>query len=170
MAAPVSSRRPTSPLRATIPHVPDIPAGARMADLWYYGRGADVFGPFSGWEVADLADAGAVLPTDTVWEDGAEDGVPAGTIPHLFPAAAKPEAVPEAAPAVVRRARAVGGPGVSVSGQDGVTCRYRMKCPACGQEERSSNRITITRGTTRVKFFCPKCRKLRTGEINGYVS
>ena len=27
-----------------------------MADQWYYGRAAEIFGPVSGWEVADLAE------------------------------------------------------------------------------------------------------------------
>lgn len=140
-----------------------------MADNWYYGRGTDIFGPLSGWEVADLADAGGVLPTDTVWEDGETDGVPAHTIPHLFPApvAALP-AAPPASPA--RRGRAVAGPGVVIVGQDGVTVRYRMRCSVCGHDDRNSNTLIIARGTSRVRFFCPKCRRQRSGEIHGHVS
>src|SRR4051794_38180873 len=143
-----------------------------MADQWYYGRGAEVFGPLSGWAVADLADAGGVLPTDTVWEDGAEDGVPAGTIPHLFPADSAAVALLPAAPPVSRprRARAVGGPGVVIVGQDGVTARYRMRCTACGQEDRNTKTMAIARGSSRVRFFCPKCRKQRSAEIHGQVS
>jgi hypothetical protein len=143
-----------------------------MADLWYYGRGADLFGPFSGWQVADLADAGDVQATDTVWEDGSEDGVPAHTIPHLFPAAAAvmpiPAAVsppPQKPAAVVRRAMA--GPGAVIVGQDGATVRYRKKCTTCGKEDRSTNTAGIARGTMRFGFFCPKCRKRCSVEIQG---
>src|SRR4051794_10075098 len=100
-----------------------------MADLWYYGRGAEIVGPLSGRDVADLADRGVVLPTATVWVDGDEAGVLASTVEHLFPAAVAPAPVRKP-PA--RKARATGGRGVLIEGQDGKTVRYRMKCTACG--------------------------------------
>ena len=142
-----------------------------MADQWYYGRGAEIHGPFSGWQVAELADAGTVLSTDTVWEDGAEDGVPASSIAHLFPSGtviALPVAVPPPMPA--KKGRAVAGPGASIVGQDGTTVRFRMKCTTCGREDNSSQTRAITRGTIRVGFFCAKCKKRRTAELNGFVS
>lgn len=139
-----------------------------MADQWYYGRGAEIHGPFSGWEVADLADAGTVLSTDTVWEDGAADGVPAASIAHLFPTAAVVETPRPTPPA--KKARATAGPGASIVGQDGTTVRFRMKCTTCGKEDNSSQTRAITRGTIRVGFFCSKCKKRRTAEINGFVS
>jgi hypothetical protein len=77
-----------------------------MPDEWYYGRGAEIYGPFSGWDVAELADAGAVLATDAVWQDGDEGGVPAGTVPHLFPGAAPvPAAEPKPSAPPPRRDR-----------------------------------------------------------------
>lgn len=149
-----------------------------MADLWYYGRGADLFGPYSGWQVAELADTGVVLRTDTVWEDASEDGVRADTIPHLFPAAAAvapPQApavyTPFSAPAynpppdVPRRAMA--GTGTVIGGQDGKTVRFTKKCTTCGKEDRSTSTATIVRGTMRFGFFCPKCRRRRAVEIHG---
>lgn len=148
-----------------------------MADLWFYGRGADLFGPFSGWQVAELADGGVVLRTDTVWEDGSEDGVPADQIPHLFPAAAvtavvPPEANGSAYPAYPARPtagqrRAVAGPGAIISGQDGKTVRYTKKCTKCGKLDRSVSTATIVPGTMRSGFFCPKCRRRMPVEIQG---
>ena len=144
-----------------------------MADQWYYGRGAEIYGPLSGWQVAELADTGGVLLTDTVWEDGAENGVLASTIEHLFPAAAvvvSPEAVAVAPSPPVRRARAVAGPGASIVGQDGTTVRFLMKCTTCGKEDRSSHTRTIVRGTMRAGFYCSKCKKRRAAELTGHVS
>lgn len=149
-----------------------------MADQWYYGRGAEIYGPLSGWQVAELADTGGVLLTDTVWEDGSEDGVLASTIAHLFPAAelaVSPEAVTVTVAPIpplppVRKARASAGPGASIVGQDGKTVRFVMKCTVCGKEDRSSHTRTIVRGTMRAGFYCSKCKKRRTAELTGHVS
>jgi hypothetical protein len=67
---------------------------------WYYGRGSDITGPVSGAELSGLAAAGGVLPTDMVWRDGVEQGVPAGRVRNLLwpsPAAAPAEMVAPAA-------------------------------------------------------------------------
>lgn len=141
-----------------------------MPDLWYYGRGADLFGPYSGWQVAELADAQVVRPTDTVWEDGAEDGVPAHAIAHLFPAAVGPAAAPAQVgpprPTGVQR-RAVAGPGAVICGQDGKTVRYLKRCTTCGKEDRSTSTAVIVPGAMRFGFFCPKCRRRRAVEMHG---
>ena len=148
-----------------------------MTHQWYYGRGADITGPVSGEELADLAAGGRLLPTDTVWRDGAEDGVPAGHVEYLFSAAAligeEPSPVAAAAPAPVaapakKTGRAVAGPGAVLMGQDGSTVKFRGKCTACKREETSWKSIAIPRGTHRSSFFCPKCRKRRDVEIHGY--
>jgi hypothetical protein len=142
-----------------------------MADLWFYGRGADIFGPLSGWDVADLADGGVLLRTDTVWEDGDEGGVPADTIPHLFPAANAPVQTLTLAPPQVparRPARAMAGPGTAIVGQDGKMVKYRMFCTTCKHQEQSWKSVTIPRGTLQVGFFCPKCRRRRTGSLSGF--
>jgi GYF domain 2 len=139
-----------------------------MADLWYYGREAEIFGPMSGWDMADLADAGTVLRTDTVWEDGETDGVPASTIAHLFPATTTPT-LSLTPPAVTRRpARAVAGPGTAIVGQDGKTVKYRMICTTCRHQQQSWKSVSIPRGTIQVGYFCPKCRKRRTGSLSGF--
>jgi hypothetical protein len=68
------------------------------------------------------------------------------------------------------KARAVAGKGTAIVGQDGKTAKYRMKCTVCNYEDSSWKSWTITRGTARMPFYCPKCRKKVTVEIHGHVS
>ena len=56
-----------------------------MADSWYYARGDKRNGPFSGRQLRDLADAGNILGTDTVYKTGVEQGMLATKVKHLFP-------------------------------------------------------------------------------------
>jgi hypothetical protein len=67
------------------------------------------------------------------------------------------------------KARAVAGKGTIIVGQDGVTVKFRMKCTVCGYEDSSWKNMTISRGTTRHPFYCPKCRKRCQVEIHGHV-
>jgi hypothetical protein len=171
-----------------------------MADQWYYWRDSDVLGPFSGRQLADLAAAGTLLPSDTVWKGEDEQGFPARRIQNLFPPATPtPDAggvpkpagtAPEAAPAPpaaapvepppaprwdagrqanAGRARAVAGKGAVLVGQDGTTVKFRKKCTTCGYEDSSWKTIPIPRGSVRVVFYCPKCRKQRQVEIHGQM-
>ena len=138
-----------------------------MSDLWFYGRGEDISGPVSMPELTGLVAAGGVLPTDTIWKDGVEEGVPAAQVPELFPAAAPAQmAGTRAAPA--KNARATAGKGVVLMGQDGKTVKFKGKCTTCGHEDNNWKTIPIPRGTTRTGFFCSKCKKRRDGEIHGY--
>ena len=159
-----------------------------MHDRWYYGRGSDITGPVSGRELFDLAHAGTVILTDTIWQEGNETGVAAGTVKNLFPIAllVNDNAIPtfilnvspeiEVAPPEInpiprvepKKARATAGKGVVLVGQDGKTVKYRMKCTVCNHEDPSWKSIAIPRGTHRTNFYCPKCRKKRDCEINGY--
>jgi GYF domain 2 len=165
-----------------------------VIDQWYYWHEADILGPFSGKQLAALAAAGDILPSDTVWKDGVEEGVPASKVQHLFaavgteiaadgaaavkpdPAAIEPLVAPEP---VARwdgvrqssggRARAVAGTGTTIVGQDGKTVKFRMKCTKCGSEDRSWKTLPITRGTIRANYYCPKCRKMRQVELTGHI-
>jgi hypothetical protein len=65
------------------------------------------------------------------------------------------------------RARAVAGKGAQIVAQDGATVKFRKKCTTCGHEDSSWKTIPIPRGTIRVTFYCPKCRKQRQVEIHG---
>ena len=141
-----------------------------MADQWFYGRGSDITGPVSGPELSGLAAGGTLLPTDTVWRDGVEDGVPADQVPDLFPAppVAPAAAAPAGYRAVTTNARAVAGKGAMIIGQDGKTVKFRMKCTTCGKEDSSWKSIAIPHGVARAGFYCAKCRKRRDAEIYGY--
>ena len=57
-----------------------------MANAWYYAHDETKSGPFSGQQLKDLAASGALLPKDTVWKDGVEEGVLASRVKNLFPA------------------------------------------------------------------------------------
>jgi hypothetical protein len=156
-----------------------------MTQQWYYGRGADITGPVSDGELSDLAAGGRLLPTDTVWRDGVEAGVPADQVEYLFSASAligdgtadetaNTGATAEAPPVAVvappprKSGRAQAGKGAVLMGQDGATVKYRGKCATCGREDTSWKSIAIPRGTHRSSFFCAKCRKRRDVEIHGF--
>jgi hypothetical protein len=56
-----------------------------MADHWNYAQGGDKLGPFSARQLKDLAAAGRILPTDTVWKEGIDKGVLAANVKNLLP-------------------------------------------------------------------------------------
>jgi hypothetical protein len=57
--------------------------------------------------------------------------------------------------------------GGDIASQDGVSLRYRKKCLKCGYAEPGITTMPIRSGTTRVNFFCRKCRKSYQIEIFG---
>jgi hypothetical protein len=69
----------------------------------------------------------------------------------------------------VRRGRAVALQGAVIVSQDGQIVRYIKKCTACGHNDPCKSRMPIRRGTTRLGFYCPKCKKLRQVEIRGII-
>ena len=172
-----------------------------MAEQWYYWHESGILGPFSGKQLTALAEAGDILPTDTVWKDDVEEGVQASKVKHLFPmspglitsavpcvgtddeTATKDETASPVAPFAAEplsrwdavrqstsgRARAVAGIGAVIVGQDGKNVKFRKKCTTCGFEDSSWKTLPITRGTTRMNFYCPKCRKQRQVEVHGHL-
>jgi hypothetical protein len=73
-----------------------------MADTWYCGRSSKKFGPFTSAQLKKLADTGKLQPTDTIWKEGIEQGVPATKVKGLFspaPAPPPPASGPAEAPA-----------------------------------------------------------------------
>jgi len=75
---------------------------ANMADRWFYTHDQVKSGPFSGQQLRAIADAGNIEPTDTIWKEGVEKGMPAGKVKNLFPLAPT-----EAAPAVSAEVQAI---------------------------------------------------------------
>jgi hypothetical protein len=69
----------------------------------------------------------------------------------------------------VRRGRAVALRGAVIVSQDGQIVRYIKKCTECGHNDPCKSRMPIRRGTTRLGFYCPKCRKFRQVEIRGII-
>jgi hypothetical protein len=68
-----------------------------MADLFYFARNQEQFGPFSAVQLKEFAATRRLQPTDTVWKEGMKKGVLAATVNYLFPAAAaekRPEDTP----------------------------------------------------------------------------
>jgi hypothetical protein len=68
-----------------------------------------------------------------------------------------------------KKGRATAGRGAVIVSQDGTTVQYIKKCIQCGHADASKSRMPIKQGTTRVGFYCPKCRKLRPVEIHGIL-
>jgi outer membrane biosynthesis protein TonB len=105
--------------------------------------------------------------------------VPAKPIPPEPAAAAECKVEPKAPPAVnrpvpapkpVRKGRAVVVKGAVITYQDGSSVKYRKKCSVCGFEDHLWNSMPILGGTTTSTFFCPKCRKVRPVEIQGFLN
>lgn len=59
-----------------------------MSTLWFYAHDEKKLGPFSQRQLKELAVAGAILPMDTVWQEGVEKGVLASRVKNLFVRAA----------------------------------------------------------------------------------
>lgn len=135
---------------------------------WYYAHGETKLGPFSGDRLKELAAAGAILPTDTVWRDGTATGAPASLIKNLFAALPAPVVVaipPKLEPTKPaerpKRGSAAALKNAEIAGQDGVEARYRMMCKECGTKDASCRTVKISNKTTKANYFCPKCRKRR---------
>lgn len=56
-----------------------------MSTLWYYAHDKKKHGPFSQGQLKEMAAAGTILPIDTVWKEGVEQGVEASRVKNLFP-------------------------------------------------------------------------------------
>lgn len=206
-----------------------------MSDQWYYSSTGDKVGPFSSQELRDLARAGSIQPTDTVWKEGVERGVVAARVRYLFesqagvaaeqppadpgivqqqvaavaeaatvmvspeppgpadstplespphnfggqpeqPAAVPPEEPPVEAPPAPKpkqqnnqpkpkKGHAIASRGAVIVSQDGDVVHFRKKCTKCGHEDASKSRMPIRNGASRQTYFCPKCRKLMSVEI-----
>jgi GYF domain 2 len=175
-------RHPVFPSAREQGNVPTIPGASNMGSGWYYAHDETKIGPFSGDQLKDLAASGELLPLDTVWKGGVEQGVQASRVKNLFAAAPAvmlatdnsstaalvsaptPEAPrnsPTTPAKTVNRGRAVALRSADIVSQDGTQAKYRKKCTACGTVDSSCHTITISNKTTKANYFCPKCRKRR---------
>jgi hypothetical protein len=182
-----------------------------MPDQWFYARDANKLGPFTPEQFKELAVAGEIRPTDTVWKAGIDKGVLAAKVKNLLPpppddvsAPPEPAAIPPSlyvtpAPQMIpdppipselpppsaevsktskastsgvlppRKGRATAILGAIIVGQDGHYVQFVKQCTVCGHSDRNKSRLPIKQGTTRIGFFCPKCRKLRQVQIYGIL-
>jgi hypothetical protein len=81
-----------------------------MNQLWFYGQTGNKLGPFSAQQLRDLALAGKILVTDTVWKDGIEKGVLRDRVKNLFPV---PPGI--AVPAVVAASQVAADPAAALA-------------------------------------------------------
>jgi len=70
---------------------------------------------------------------------------------------------------VVKKGRVVAVKGAVIVSQDGTLFKFRKKCTTCGQEDTSWNTMKITTGCMRAIYYCPKCRKKRDVEMQGFT-
>jgi len=57
-----------------------------MENGWYYASDDKKLGPYSQQQLKELAGAGTILRTDTIWKGGVAQGVLADRVKNLFPA------------------------------------------------------------------------------------
>jgi hypothetical protein len=159
-----------------------------MAEQYFYGRNDTSFGPYSALELRTLAVAGTIRPNDSVWRRSNERRSLASNVKNLFPPAETPaEPLPAAVPppadppaSVVEPPPAPSRPaekprpkrvtaitGATLVGQDGHSVKFVKKCDKCKYEDRNRSTAVIRAGSTRVPFFCPKCRRGRYVVITG---
>jgi hypothetical protein len=100
------------------------------------------------------ADLAALEPEAAPEKVAADYSVPASEKPVRPPEKERP-----------RRVVAIKG-GVIVS-QDGKYVQYRKKCTVCGYEEQGKANQLIRPGSMKIPFFCRKCRKGRSTEMQG---
>jgi GYF domain 2 len=160
---------------------------------YYFAQGATEHGPYSAAQLRELAAAGQIQPTAFVWQEGSTERHAATKVKGLFanapspapaaepsPPAEEPAAEPKSAdsaftpaaeqarpkaPEPERPRRVVSIKGGILVGQDGHHVQFRKKCPKCGYEEPNRTTTVIRPGAMRIAYFCRKCRKGRTVEM-----
>jgi ribosomal protein S27AE len=108
---------------------------------------------------------------------GEELGLAPGVILWEETVPAEPAPPPEEEAAVAQKPppprqpasnlRVLGVKGGTISSQDGKVVKFRKICLRCGYADTSMTTMPIRKGTTRVNFFCPKCRKSQQSEVTG---
>jgi hypothetical protein len=57
-----------------------------MSQQWYYGQEGHKVGPCTAQQLRDLASAGKIILSDTIWKEGTDQGMLANRVKNLFPA------------------------------------------------------------------------------------
>ena len=107
----------------------------------------------------------AVLAKETPEAAVPLPGTPTRTAGGQAPAQPAAEAARRGGQPLARQKRVVAIKGAVLTGQDGVKVQFRKKCEKCGHEEGCRSTAIIRLGSSRVPFFCPKCRRPRAVEI-----
>lgn len=140
---------------------PDASGGGDPAPAPTPPSGPDPVAADAGLASAPAPVAVAEIPAAETADPPAEADQPAPA-PVAPPAPARPRNEPPK-----REKRVVAIKGGIVASQDGVTVRFRKKCTKCGYEDQARTSAVIRIGSTRISFFCPKCRKARQVELTG---
>ena len=74
---------------------PSPPPSETKLVQWFYGRNGVQKGPFTHSEMAAMATAGTVLPTDLVWRHGFGEWLPASSVAELMGLGAVPASLPD---------------------------------------------------------------------------
>jgi hypothetical protein len=80
------------------------------------------------------------------------------------PAVEAPPA-PKPPPEFKRVKRVLSVRGGDLVSQDGEKVKYRKRCLKCNQPDTGVSTMPIRPGTTRVMYFCPKCKKSQLTEV-----
>jgi hypothetical protein len=107
----------------------------------------------------------AVLAKETPEAAGPLPGTPTGMAVEKALAPPAAAAARRASQPPARQKRVVAIKGAVLTGQDGVHVQFRKKCETCGHEDGCRSTAIIRLGSSRVPFFCPKCRRPRAVEI-----
>jgi hypothetical protein len=108
--------------------------------------------------VAPVVAAPETAPSDSA---DAEAEQPQGSAGH-----SDPVNPPKPAEHSERLKRVVSIRGGILCSQDGVSVRFKKKCEKCGYEDAARSVAPIRTGSMRISFYCRKCRKSRTVEMN----
>jgi hypothetical protein len=168
-----------------------------MADRYFFTHAEAQQGPYSADEMRNLALAGKILPTDSVWQEGMKQRFPASVVQNLFddhvapgdtddnlaakesnemlaveelpaaPVASHLAEKPPRPPEKERPKRVVSIKGGILCSQDGKHVQFRKKCTVCGYEEQGRTTQIIRAASMKIPFFCRKCRKGRQTEMQG---
>jgi hypothetical protein len=70
---------------------------AQQEKVWYYAKGGQKFGPYSGTELRTIAQSGKIATNDLIWKEGLANWVPASSAKGLLPVAtpAAPPPLPQ---------------------------------------------------------------------------